>query len=82
MLLFNKKFFYAGRLMENSILQGGPSPCFLAPWCYNIIMANRASLPCDVTVSVTFIDTTDMKKSMFTKLANKYFMLVYLAVVV
>ena len=57
-----QKFFYAGRLMAASILQGGPNPVFLAEWCYKVISSRRLPSPEDFIVPDSFLQEKEMVK--------------------
>ena len=63
MLVSGRLFFYAGQLMANSLLQGGPNPGFLSDWCYKFISSSKKCLlPTDFDILCQFMERTDIKK--------------------
>ena len=62
MLVSQKMFFYAGRLMANSLIQGGPNPCILSDWCYKFISSRENCLPTDFDLPIQFLEKPNIKK--------------------
>ena len=56
--LTENEFLYAGNLMVASLLQGGPSPSFLATWVYEYIVSGDQGVN---AVSIEEIPTGQIK---------------------
>ena len=63
--LLEKKYFHAGKLMAQSILQGGPTPNILAGWCYDEIMKTHNKIT----------PTEEFNQKPVIQKVNKYFFL-------
>lgn len=63
LLIVHNTYFCAGRLMANSLLQGGPNPNILSDLCYKLLTSGKKLIsPWDIELPSEFLEKQDVKK--------------------